>query len=71
MVSINAFLSTLFINKIKGFFFLIKLRIKDIFGTCCLKTLFFGISVSIRIADNTWVLGKDGYGTSVHFPSKI
>jgi hypothetical protein len=32
-------------------------RVKDILGTYSLETLFFGISVSIRIADGFWVLG--------------
>jgi hypothetical protein len=38
-------------------------RVKDIFGTCGLETLFFDISISIRIADGTWVLKKDELGT--------
>jgi len=32
-------------------------RVKDILGTYSLETLFFGILVSIRIADGFWVLG--------------
>lgn len=32
-------------------------RAKDILGTYSLETLFFGISVSIPIADDFWVLG--------------
>jgi hypothetical protein len=36
----------------------INFRVKDLFGTCGLETLFFGTSVSI---------GKDGLGTSVSF----
>jgi len=40
---------------------------KDIFGTCGLKTLFFGTSVSIHITDDTWVLEKNELGTSVYF----
>jgi hypothetical protein len=45
----------------------IKFRVKDLFCTCDLKALFFGTSVSIRIADGIWVLQKDRYGTSVYF----
>jgi hypothetical protein len=44
-----------------------KKKVKDLFGTCGLETLFFGTSILIRIADDTWVLKKYGYGTSVHF----
>jgi hypothetical protein len=46
---------------------LLNFRVKFIFGSCGLKTLFFGTSVSIRITDGTCVLGKDGLGTSVYF----
>jgi hypothetical protein len=53
----NAYVSNILI-----FFF-----IKYIFGICGLKTLFFGILVSIRITDGTWVLEKDEFGTSVYF----
>jgi hypothetical protein len=31
----------------------IKIRVKDLFGICGLKTLFFGISISIHIVDST------------------
>jgi hypothetical protein len=42
-------------------------RVKDICVTCCLKILFFGTSVLIRITDGTWVLEKNGHGTFVYF----
>jgi len=32
---------------------MLNIRVKDIFGTCGLKILFFDTSVSIRIADGT------------------
>jgi len=44
-------------KKKKHLFFIF--MVKDVFGTCGLKTLLFGTSVSIRIVDGTWVLGKD------------
>jgi hypothetical protein len=33
-------------------------RVKDIFDTCSLKTLFFGTAVSFRFTNGTWVLQK-------------
>jgi len=44
-------------KKKKHLFFIF--MVKDVFGTGGLKTLLFGTSVSIRIVDGTWVLGKD------------
>jgi len=37
---------------VQGQNFTIIFRVKDIFGTCGLETLFVGISVSIYIADD-------------------
>jgi hypothetical protein len=42
-------------------------KVKYVFGTCGLKTLFFGVSVLIRITDGNWVLEKDELSTSVYF----
>jgi hypothetical protein len=35
-----------------------KKKVKDIFRTCGLKILFFGISVSFCFTDSIWVLEK-------------
>jgi hypothetical protein len=47
----------IFLYNINSFSFLD--RVKGIFGTCGLKTLFFGTLVSFRFTDDTWVLEKD------------
>jgi hypothetical protein len=48
----------------------ILLRVKYVFRTWILKTLFFSTWVSIRITDFTSVLGKDQISTSVKFSFK-
>jgi len=49
------------------FFYLIKIRVKYLIGTCGLETLFFVSCAFIRITDGTYDLGKDRINTSINF----
>jgi hypothetical protein len=46
-------------------------RVKYIFGTCDLKTSFFGTLVSFRFTDDTYILEKIDLVPPYTFPSKF